>query len=51
MLLREIRLLDVDIFKDDKKVFSGKIEEAYPEYGECETKEIHFLDGKMQITL
>ena len=51
MLLREIRLLDVDIFKDDEKVFSGKVEEAYSEYGEYETKEIHFLDGRMQITL
>ena len=32
MLLKEIRLLDVDIFKDGKKIFSGKIEDAYDEY-------------------
>ena len=32
MLLREIRLLNVDIFKNNEKIFSGKIEEAYPEY-------------------
>lgn len=51
MLLKEIRLLDVDIFQNNEKVFSGKVEDAYEQYGKCETKEIHFLDGKMQITL
>ena len=32
MLLKEIRLLDVDIFKDNEKIFSGKIENAYSQY-------------------
>ena len=32
MLLKEIRLLDVDVYKDNKKIYSGNIEEIYPEY-------------------
>lgn len=32
MLLKEIRLLDVDIFKGNDKVFSGKIEDSYPQF-------------------
>lgn len=51
VLVKEIRLLDVDIFKDDEKVFSGKIEDAYSQYGNCETKEIHFEDEKMCILI
>ena len=34
MLIKEIRLLDVDIFKDNEKVFSGKVEDAYSSYRE-----------------
>lgn len=51
MLLKEIRLLEVDIFQNNEKIFSGKIEDAYEKYGNVETKEIHFEDGKMQITI
>ena len=51
MQIKEIRLLDVDIFQDEKKIFSGKIEDAYSQYGDYETKEIHFEDGKMCILI
>jgi hypothetical protein len=51
MKLKEIRLLDVDIYINDEKIFSGKIEDAYKDYGNFETKEIYFEDGKMQIKL
>lgn len=51
MQIKEIRLLDVDIFENNEKVFSGKIEDAYSLYGNYETKEIHFEDGKMCITI
>lgn len=51
MQIKEIRLLDVDIFQNGEKIFSGKVEDAYPEYGNCETKEIHFEDGKMFINI
>lgn len=51
MQVKEIRLLDVDIFHDGNKIFSGKVEDAYPQYGNCETKEIYFEDGKMCINI
>ena len=51
MQIKEIRLLDVDIFQDGEKIFSGKIEDAYSQYGDRETKEIHFEDGKMCILI
>lgn len=51
MQVKEIRLLDVDIFKDNEIVFSGKVEDAYSLYGNSETKEIHFEDGKMVISI
>ena len=51
MQIKEIRLLDVDIFKNGEKIFSGKVEDAYSQYGECETKEIYFEDGKMCILI
>lgn len=51
MQIKEIRLLDVDILQNDKKIFSGKIEDAYPLYGNSEAKEIHFEDGKIYITI
>lgn len=51
MRIKEIRLLDVDIFESDKKIFSGKIEDAYPLYGNCEAKEINFEDEKMCIII
>lgn len=51
MQIKEIRLLDVDIFKDNEKVFSGKVEDSYSQYGDIEPKEIHFEDGKMWISI
>ncbi len=51
MKVKEIRLLDVDIFQNDEKIFSGRIEDAYSLYGDFYTKEIHFEDGKMYITI
>lgn len=51
MQIREIRLLDINIFKNEKKVFSGNVEDAYDEYGNYETKKIHFEDGKMCINI
>ena len=51
MKIKEIRLLSVDIFQNEEKIFSGKIEDAYSLYGDFDTKEIHFEDGKMYITI
>lgn len=51
MQIKEIRLLDVDIFQNNKRVFSGKIEDAHPLYGNYEAKEINFEDGKMCIII
>lgn len=51
MKVKEIRLLYVDIFQNKGKIFSGKIEDAYSLYGDFDTKEIHFEDGKMYITI
>ena len=49
MQIKEIRLLDIDIFQNEEKLFSGKVEDAYPQYGNIEPKEIHFEDGRMCI--
>lgn len=51
MQIKEIRLLEADIFQNDIKIFSGKIEDAYSQYGDYETKEIHFEDGKINILI
>ena len=51
MKIKEIRLLDVDIFQNEEKIFSGKVEDAYSKYGNCETKQIYFQDGKMCIII
>ena len=51
MQIKEIRLLEVDIFQNGEKIFSGKVEDEYPQYGNIETKDIHFEDSKMCISI
>ncbi len=51
MKIKEIRLLSVDIFQNEEKIFSGQIEDSYSLYGDFDAKEIYFEDGKMHITI
>lgn len=48
MYIKDLHLLDVNIQKDKKQIFSGKIEDAPNELSETEIKNM-FLEGKILI--